>query len=75
MPGALAGWCRVLERHGSIGLEDAVAPAVRLAEGGFVVTPYLADCIADHAADLRRDPGLSALFLPGGTPLAAGASR
>ena len=73
VPGALAGWCRVLERHGSIGLEDAVAPAVRLAEGGFVVTPYLADCIADHAADLRRDPGLSALFLPGGTPLAAGA--
>lgn len=40
--------------------------------GGFVATPYLSDCVADTAADLRRDPGLSALFLPGGNPIPAG---
>ena len=48
------------------------APAIRFAERGFTATPYLADCVADLASDLGRDPGLSALFLPGGAPLRAG---
>jgi gamma-glutamyltranspeptidase/glutathione hydrolase len=72
VPGALAGWCSLLERFGSLALEDVLAPAIRLAEQGFVATPYLSDCITDTAADLCRDPGLGALFLPGGKPLAAG---
>ena len=73
VPGALAGWCRALRDFGTLSTEDVTAPAVRLAERGFVATPYLADCVADLASDLGRDPGLSALFLPGGTPLRAGA--
>jgi gamma-glutamyltranspeptidase/glutathione hydrolase len=72
VPGALAGWCRALEQHGTFALEEVLAPAIRLAERGFVATPYLADCVADHADDLRGDPGLAALFLPRGEPLAAG---
>lgn len=72
VPGALAGWCRALEQHGTISLEDAVAPAIRLAENGFMATPYLADCVADHADDLRNDAGLSALFMPEGDALKAG---
>ena len=72
VPGALAGWCRALHDFGTASLEDVVAPAVRLAERGFTATPYLADCVADLASDLGRDPGLAALFLPGGTPLRAG---
>ncbi len=73
VPGALAGWCTALERFGTIGIDDAVAPAVRLAERGFTATHYLADCVADHAEDIARDAGLAALFLPGGAPLEAGA--
>ncbi len=72
VPGALAAWCRTLEDHGTISVADAVEPAIRLAERGFTVTPYLVDCVRDTAADLARDPGLSALFLPGGSPLEAG---
>ena len=72
VPGALAGWCRALGHFGTLSVADVTAPAIRLAERGFTATPYLADCVADLAPDLRRDPGLAALFLPGGAPLRAG---
>jgi gamma-glutamyltranspeptidase/glutathione hydrolase len=73
VPGALAGWCEALRRFGTLPLADVIAPAIRLAERGFVVTPYLSDCVKDTAADLATDPGLKALLLPDGAPIAAGA--
>ena len=72
VPGALAGWSAALTQFGTMPLADAVAPAVRLAERGFAATPYLTDCVTDCAADLARDPGLAALFLPGGAPIQPG---
>ena len=72
VPSALLAWCTALERYGTMRLADVMAPAIRLAERGFTVTPYLADCIADMAPDLRECPDLAALLLPGGAPLAAG---
>jgi len=72
VPGALAGWCSALERFGRFPIADVVAPAIRLAERGFVVSPYLADCATDLAADLARDAGLAAMFLPGGAPIRPG---
>ena len=72
VPGALAGWCEALARFGTLPLADVLQPAIRLAERGFVVSPYLSDCIADCAPDLARDPGLAKLFLPGGKALPAG---
>ena len=72
VPGALAGWCRALGDFGTLSVADVTAPAIRLAERGFAATPYLADCVADLAPDLARDPRLAALFLPGGEPLRAG---
>jgi gamma-glutamyltranspeptidase/glutathione hydrolase len=73
VPGALAGWCAALDRFGSLTRADVIEPAIRFAARGFVVSPYLADCVADNAKDLARDPGLARSFLPGGTALAAGA--
>jgi gamma-glutamyltranspeptidase/glutathione hydrolase len=72
VPGALAGWCEALERFGTFSLADVLAPAIRLAERGFIVSPYLSDCIYDCAADLTHDPGLSALFLPRGIAMQPG---
>lgn len=72
VPGALAAWCAALEEHGTISIADAVEPAIRLAEKGFTVTPYLVDCVRDTASDLAGDPGLAATFLPNGSPIAAG---
>ncbi len=71
-PGALLAWCTTLERHGTMPLDDVMAPAIQLAGRGFTTTPYLTTCITDTAADLARDPELAALFLPGGAPLQPG---
>ncbi len=72
VPGALRGWCDLLAAHGSMSLADVMAPAIRHAASGFAATPYLTTCVAENAVHLARDPGLAALFLPGGAALQAG---
>ncbi len=42
VPGACAGWCDLIEKHGSLRMEDILAPAIRLAEQGFPVAPLTA---------------------------------
>ncbi|MCC7117555.1 MAG: gamma-glutamyltransferase [Anaerolineales bacterium] len=39
VPGACAGWCDLIEKHGSLSLTEILAPAIRLAEEGFPVAP------------------------------------
>ena len=71
-PGNLLAWCEALRRHGRLALAEVMQPAIRLAAGGYRVTPYLAECVAEAAPDLARDAAISALLLPGGTPIRAG---
>jgi len=42
IPGACAGWCDLIERHGRLSLGEILAPAIRLAESGFPVSPLTA---------------------------------
>jgi gamma-glutamyltranspeptidase/glutathione hydrolase len=42
VPGACAGWCDLIERHGRLPLSSILAPAIRLAESGFPVSPLTA---------------------------------
>jgi gamma-glutamyltranspeptidase / glutathione hydrolase len=37
VPGACAGWCELLARHGRMSLADVLAPAIALAEEGFPI--------------------------------------
>ncbi len=39
VPGACAGWCDLIERHGTLGLPAILAPAICLGEAGFPVAP------------------------------------
>jgi gamma-glutamyltranspeptidase / glutathione hydrolase len=39
VPGACAGWCDLIAKHGSLSLGDILAPAIRLASDGFPVAP------------------------------------
>jgi gamma-glutamyltranspeptidase / glutathione hydrolase len=71
-PGNLMGWCEALERFGTFPLADVMEPAIRHASRGFRVTPYLHECVSDCAADMARDPEIAKLYLPRGTPIAAG---
>jgi len=42
IPGACAGWCDLIARHGTMPLRDILAPAIELAERGFPVAPITA---------------------------------
>lgn len=42
VPGACAGWCDLIAKHGSLSLTDILAPAIRLADEGFSVAPLTA---------------------------------
>jgi gamma-glutamyltranspeptidase/glutathione hydrolase len=42
VPGACAGWCDLIARHGTMPMRDILAPAIELAERGFPVAPLTA---------------------------------
>jgi gamma-glutamyltranspeptidase/glutathione hydrolase len=42
VPGACAGWCDLIEKHGSLSLTEILSPAIRLADEGFPVAPITA---------------------------------
>jgi gamma-glutamyltranspeptidase/glutathione hydrolase len=67
VPGSLSGWAALLVRFGTLTLAQALAPAIRIAEEGFPVTPIIADGWADEVNLLRRDPAATATFLVDGT--------
>ena len=72
-PGNLMGWCEALDRFGTFSLADVMEPAIRHASRGFRVTPYLHECVSDCAADMAHDSEIGKLYLPNGSPIAAGA--
>lgn len=39
VPGACAGWCDLIEKHGSRSMAEILMPAIRLADEGFPVAP------------------------------------
>jgi len=39
VPGACAGWCDLIEKHGTKSMAEILAPAIKLAEEGFPVSP------------------------------------
>ena len=63
VPGALSGWSALLDAYGTISLADALAPAIRIAEEGFPVTPIIAQDWEGSVEGLREDPGSAATFL------------
>ena len=72
VPGALAGWDRLLRTYGKRSLADALAPAIRYARDGFPVSPIIAAQWAAQTELLRRDSAAAATFLPGGRAPAEG---
>ena len=72
VPGALAGWDRLLRTYGKRSLADALAPAIRYARDGFPVSPIIAAQWAAQTDLLRRDSAATATFLPGGRAPAEG---
>lgn len=72
VPGAVSGWAALLEEAGTMSAAEVLAPAIRLATEGMVVSPGLAEALELDAATLIQDPGMRATFFPDGRPLRAG---
>ena len=72
VPGAVDAWCRLLEDHGTKGLDELLQPAIDKAENGYVIMDRNAFDHAGAAERMRKDEYLSARFLPGGKPLGIG---
>lgn len=72
VPGVVAGLVRFHERFGSLPLPQVMAPAIRLAEGGFKVDSGLAAASSKYRDQLARFPSSAAVYLKGGRPLRVG---
>ncbi|MCQ4161329.1 gamma-glutamyltransferase [Roseomonas sp. GC11] len=73
VPGVMPMLEAAHKAEGRLPWASLFAPAIRLAEEGFPVSPRLAGAIAADAARLKRNPAAAAyFFMPDGQPLPAG---
>lgn len=62
-PGVLRMLELAHQQHGRLPWRQLVAPALRLAERGFAISPRLHQAIAEQATTLQQDPQAAAYFL------------
>ena len=73
VPGTVAGFELAHQTYGRLPWERLVEPAVRLAEDGILLTPYLAGSLASAAESFEPFPASKRAFLKSdGTPRASG---
>ena len=68
VPCAIAGWVALSERFGKLPFADLLAPAIDIAERGYVVPVGLGDkwALAAQVPELICQPGFAETFLPHG---------
>ncbi|MGC1464198.1 MAG: gamma-glutamyltransferase [Pseudolabrys sp.] len=67
VPGSIEAWETILKTHGRFGLDRALAPAIKFAEGGFPVAQRVAADWKNHVAKLKGDAGASKHYLFNGS--------
>ena len=72
VPGMVPGIVTAIDRLGTLRLRDIVAPAIRLAREGVVVTPEVAYLFQILDAMLMHTPEAAAIYAPKGRVLRAG---
>ena len=72
-PGTVALLAQLFQAHGKLTWPELFAPAIRLAQEGFIVGPRLAKMLAgNRGMRLRTFPAARDYFFPDGRPLRAG---
>ena len=66
VPGSVAGLALALARFGTMALADVIAPAIRLAEEGFVPDWYVAQTMSLYTRELRAFPESARTYLRDG---------
>ncbi len=72
VPGTVLGLETALQEYGTLPRAKLLAPAIRLAQEGFVLTQGDADVLAQATAAFRTQPNVAAVFMNHGLPYAAG---
>jgi gamma-glutamyltranspeptidase/glutathione hydrolase len=74
VPGAVAGWAALSERFGRLPFADLLAPAIDIAERGYVVPAIVGEkwMLASKVEALVSQPGFADTFLPRGRAPAVG---
>lgn len=62
VPGTVAGLALALEKYGTLSLTAALAPAIKLAEEGFLVSPDFSEAIQKNAQTLKPWAATKAIF-------------
>lgn len=72
VPGFVMGMCHVLDKYGTMSFAEVAAPAIRLAEEGFVLAPMQNGIINDSYANLVKWNGTDIPFFEDELPMEAG---
>jgi gamma-glutamyltranspeptidase / glutathione hydrolase len=74
VPGTPQTWQTALRKWGTISLRDALRPAIKVADRGFVVDQTFQQQINENLAAFSQFSSSSALYLPGGAPPTVGST-
>ena len=66
VPGAVSSWVALSERFGRLPFADLMAPAIEIAERGYLVPPVVQQKWAAATAELQSLPGFAQSFMPWG---------
>ena len=66
VPGAVASWAALSERFGKLPFADLLAPAIDIAERGYLVPPVIQQKWAAAVAEVGTQAGFAESFLPWG---------
>ncbi|HEY1229766.1 MAG TPA: gamma-glutamyltransferase, partial [Ramlibacter sp.] len=72
VPGSVAGMEHALATYGTLKRGEVIAPAIALAERGFVLEQGDIDLLATATEGFRKDPATAAIFLNKGEPYRVG---
>ena len=72
VPGTAAGLAAALERWGTLSLDQALLPAIRLARDGFPVGHHFVLALVGGREVMKRYPATWQTYFPGGHPPAVG---
>ena len=72
VPGAVSAWVALSQRFGELPFADLMAPAIEIAERGYLVSPNVQQKWAAPVDELQGLPGFAQSFLPRGRAPAVG---
>lgn len=69
VPGTVKGLDAALEKYGTLSRQEVMAPAIKLAREGYILTRADTDVLETTTERFKQDPGSAKIFLkPDGTP-------